>query len=461
MKKNVKNIQMKMMMSVALLFLGGMSVYASADHVIINQVLYDPIGSETGGEAVELYNPTSSFVNISGWVIKTGSSATDAVLGNNVILQPTQHYLIADAGWDAAKDNVSWPVADHEEPITLANTNSGVALLNGTKVIDAVGWGDPAFLLPDLFEGSPAPQVSAGQALRRLLFSDSNNNSADFVALIPDFHNSAGANETPGNDSKPVSNVSLVVIVTNSQPQIDQILVAPDEDLLASGVQILPFPGQNATVNVTAVVTDLNQHTTIASVKGLLQPFGRVFYLNKTGFINATTALFQGTSYLQFFEASQNYSIVLDATDDTNASVAAAAPFQYSSVTAIELETAALNFGFLSAGAATFLLGDALFGTVSQPTVRNIGNSKIDLGIKGSALASGGASIPVSSIKYTFDASFSSNVSGTLSTSMSMKPAGMAPGAASYVPLSLELTVPAGTKSGLFNGQLMLAAASP
>ncbi|MBI5398925.1 lamin tail domain-containing protein [Candidatus Woesearchaeota archaeon] len=454
------NKQMKLAILAIMLFLSGRQVFSVPDHVIINQVLYDPIGSETGGEAIELYNPTSVSINISGWVVKTASSATDAVLGNNVVLEPAQYYLIADAGWSSAKDNASWPAADHEEPITLANTNSGIALLQGSTIVDAVGWGDSALIAPDLFEGTPAPQVIPGQALRRVLFADSNNNSADFLAFIPDFHSSAGTNVTSGNDSGSGSNISLTLTVTNSLPQIDQLTPSPDEDAFFPGIQILPFPGGNTTVNMTVKVSDVNQQDTITSVRGILQPFGRTFILNKTAVLNATTALFQGMTYLQFFEASQNYSISVNVTDDANASSSASATFQYGSVTAVELEMTTLSFGALTAGATTAILGDALFTTAAQPTIRNIGNSRINLGVKGSGLGSGSTSIPASNVRYSFDGSFTSNVSGTLSNALSLKPTNIDAGVASYVPLSLELVVPLGTKTGLFNGQLMLVAAS-
>lgn len=455
------NKRLKLIYAMIVMFASVVHVNALPDHVIINQVLYDPVGSETGGEAIELYNPTSSAVNISGWVVKTASSTTDAVLGNNVILQPARYFLITDAGWGTLKDNTSWPSADHEEPITLANTNSGVALLSGATVVDAVGWGDQTLIASDLYEGTSALPASTGQSLRRVSFSDTNNNSADLIATAPDFHNSNPAtNTTSDNKSDSGSNITMIATVTNSPPRIDQVLIGPDDDPLLPGVQVMPFPGQNASVNITATVTDLNEQTTITVVKGSLQPFGRTFVLSKTTALNKTTAQFQGITHLQFFEESLNYSITVNATDDANASSAATLPFQYGLITAIELETTTLNFGALSVGSVASIIGDALFGTTSKPTVRNIGNTKLNLGLKSSGLSSASVSIPSNSIKYSFDGSFSSNVSGMLSTVLSMKPTNVGPGSASYAPLSLELTVPSGTKKGLFSGQLMLVASS-
>ena len=54
----------------------------------ISEVYYDPVTTESGGEAIELYNSGSETVDISGWVIKTESSARDAVLPDGSTILP-------------------------------------------------------------------------------------------------------------------------------------------------------------------------------------------------------------------------------------------------------------------------------------------------------------------------------------------------------------------------------------
>jgi hypothetical protein len=46
------------------------------------------------------------------------------------MLKPYQPFLIADAGWNASRDDTSWPKADYEEAITLANTGGTVVLID-------------------------------------------------------------------------------------------------------------------------------------------------------------------------------------------------------------------------------------------------------------------------------------------------------------------------------------------
>jgi hypothetical protein len=153
--------------------------------VVINQVLYDPVNTESGGEAVELKNAGDSSVDISGWVLATESSATDATVPESTILAPGAAFLIADVGWDENKDDASWRSADYEEKITLGNTDSGVALVVNGSVMDAVGWGDADGMDGTLYEGSPASMVSVGNALLRT--KDTDDNSQDFVESAADF----------------------------------------------------------------------------------------------------------------------------------------------------------------------------------------------------------------------------------------------------------------------------------
>ncbi|MBI2137468.1 lamin tail domain-containing protein, partial [Candidatus Woesearchaeota archaeon] len=109
-----------------LLAILAMAATATAENnVMITQVLYNPI-TESGSEAVELYNPTEKDIDISGWAIATETSITDATLPEGAAIKSKGYYLVADSGWSASKDNADWLQADYEEAITLANTDAGV-----------------------------------------------------------------------------------------------------------------------------------------------------------------------------------------------------------------------------------------------------------------------------------------------------------------------------------------------
>jgi hypothetical protein len=104
--------------------------------MLIQEIYPDPIKTDTGGEAVLLYNNENSAIDISGWTLATPSSAIDATIPANTTLEPHQLYLISDLGFSTNKDDESWADADHEEAITLNNAGGSVALRNGNSTID-------------------------------------------------------------------------------------------------------------------------------------------------------------------------------------------------------------------------------------------------------------------------------------------------------------------------------------
>jgi len=148
--------------------------------IVISKVLYDPAGTESGGEAIELWYMGDSAVNLENWIVATASSSTDATLPKAIIL-PGQRFLIADEGWDENKDDSAWRSADYEEKITLGNKDSGVAIIENGTIIDAVGWGDAE----EYFTAAPASPVSSGKCLVRTGLA--NDNSLDFVEQDCDF----------------------------------------------------------------------------------------------------------------------------------------------------------------------------------------------------------------------------------------------------------------------------------
>ena len=195
----------------------------------IAEVLYDPINTETGGEAIRLYNPTQQPIDISNYIIKTESSATDATLPNRILL-PRDFFLIADLNWSKLKDNATFPNADYEEAITLANTNAGIALLNANnEIIDAIGWGDPTQITIGLFQGTPAIQVKEGNSLKRI--SSTNDNSNDFIENYP----------FQGTETKQEENQIQLNAHVSSSTQINSLSIA-DEDLMTPEIQIFPKP---------------------------------------------------------------------------------------------------------------------------------------------------------------------------------------------------------------------------
>jgi hypothetical protein len=416
------------------------------DHVVITEVLYDPVNTESGGEAVEIYNPTNGSVDISGWVLRTESSASDATIPSGTVLLPEQYYLIADSNWETMRDDLSWDEADHTEPITLMNSDSGVALVDSGVVIDAVGWGDPLGIPDDLYETVPAAMVSPGKSLLR--DGDSDNNVLDFSESEPGMKNSTMVFD----DS---NSIILEVSVENNAPTVESVVISPDDDGFAAGVQVIPEPGSVKTVTITADVADADGANTIQSVLVYVKDEG--VDMVKTSTLSNTTAVYSADISMQYYDAGGLYNVTVTASDSGGNS-SAMSVFEYYEMIAIELDTSGLQFPKSGPGSALEMHGDYAMSTADAPSVRNIGNVMIDVGIEGSDMTDGGNSIGVDNLMYTFDNDFGSSLSGVLSAVMQTVVYGMEVGENAVVPLGFRLEIPSDTPTGNYSGSVTVVA---
>ncbi len=226
-----------------------LAIGCASASVVINQVLYNPSFTESGGEAVELYNDANDNSDISGWVIATEASMRDAVIPENTILCPGCYYLITDTGWNDSKDNSSWAYADFEELINLYNTNSGVALLNGDDIVDAVGWGDEDSINDGLFEGTPADGAAEGNSLLRI--DDTDDNRDDFTESYPFFRSSS---DTGGGSYSAEADIEFEI---DSEPKIVNISINPSKVDFGRIMTEKDYEGEITVENTGNVAVDL------------------------------------------------------------------------------------------------------------------------------------------------------------------------------------------------------------
>ncbi|NQU98044.1 lamin tail domain-containing protein [Candidatus Woesearchaeota archaeon] len=345
--------------------------------VMIWEVLYNPINSENGGEAVLLYNNDSEAVDVSGWFLATESSSIDATLPPNSIISSGGYLLIADNGFSLDKDYTSWPDAHYEEAITLANTDAGVALVGGNTTIDAVGWGNILNIDEGLYEGTPHTSVNEGQSLRRI--HDSNDNSMDFVGGSPIFYN-------PDPDPLELI-IDVEVNITNNNPEVLSIEILSDDNSSKPGVQIEPVAGSEKKFEVLVEAYDKDNSSELESAKAVIG--SNEFNLVKIS-SNETHAFFRGNVSMEYYEEARNYTLQAVITSNGQ-EFSKSTEFEYNSVEAISAET---NLGFkLAAGNSS----------VQTLTVRNLGNKDISLKVKGTNLVNGDKSITIDSIEYSTD----------------------------------------------------------
>lgn len=154
--------------------------------VVINEVLYDPEGSDTGLEFVEIMNCGHEGVVLTGWVLETGNGAhpddwaVEWIGGDLDYLDVGEILLIGEAA--------VVPPPDYTTPLDLQNGPDGVRLRDGERIADTVGWGEPLFA--EYYEGRPAVDVPSGSSLARLPDCfDHDDNAGDLIAC---------ASPTPG-----------------------------------------------------------------------------------------------------------------------------------------------------------------------------------------------------------------------------------------------------------------------
>jgi hypothetical protein len=452
----------KLALAMCIIIFSAPQLCLALDNVVISEVIYDPVATETGGEAVELYNPTNSPINIGGYTVKTESTATDATIPAGTMLAAKTFYLIADAGWSNLKDNASWPNADHEEAITLANADAGVAIVapNGT-IIDAVGWGNVSGIGAGLYEGTPAMHVTAGKSLRRTdLNADTDINSADFSESAPDFQNSS-TTESGGNSTEGSESLQISVEVTNNAPTVESAEIITDDDTATPGSQIIPVPEGVKDVVITAELTDPDGISDIQTATATITGPGgsKEIEMELAETLSSTSAVFNATVPMQFYDTSGIYTVTITASD-ASFNITGTAEFEYLSMTAISIDSSALLFDGARPGGIAELRGDYALSTTNSPTIRNTGNTAIDVGLYGTDLADGTKAITVDNMKYSFDNDFGSTLAGTMAKTLQTKTLGLENGEDSVISLGFQLSIPTTTQNGNYTGQVTVVAMS-
>jgi len=300
-------INLKITMKFIFIWIFGFANYAfaSTSGIVISQV-YGGNGNTFSRDYVELFNASSTPVNISGWSIQyssatgTGLFSANGVTTLNAILQPGQYYLVALAPTAAGATLPAVDLSGGTTPnlsgtagkVVLVNTNVGLACNGGSTVCNAtqlaqiedlVGYGTANF-----FETSVAPALTSTTALFRTSggCNDTNVNSADFSVGTPN----------PRNSSSPLAPCGGAVI---NQPIVT---TCP-----AINVNV----GQSGSVNLSANDADSivnNAVITSAAVAGIsLGTFTQASGEGQT----ATVALNVGSSL-----AAGTYPVVVNFSND-------------------------------------------------------------------------------------------------------------------------------------------------
>jgi len=247
-----------------------------ANHVVISEA-YGGGGNSNAtykNDFIELYNPTSTDIDISGWQVQyasaTGSFGSNNVVFQNAVIKAGGYFLIQAAA--GAGGTVDLPTPDATCNINMHATNFKLRLLdNNGNVVDFLGAGTA-----NDFETKPASAASNTTSAQRKDNDgseagitngwDTDNNSEDFYTAAPTPRNSqyqsapsavVGVEASPGNGSS----IKLGTTITLSTPTEDAHIVYSlngGEEVVTSSntaqVVISEFDEENkATITAKAV----------------------------------------------------------------------------------------------------------------------------------------------------------------------------------------------------------------
>jgi hypothetical protein len=149
---------------------------------VINEVLYDPEGTDEGLEFVELYNPTDVTLSLRGLVLETGNGAREGDW--SLAAQWDSDYYVEAHGYVVIGEDAVSPLPQFIKQLDLQNGPDACRLRRATEIVDLVGWGSHTFA--EYYEGTPCEDVASGISVGRLPDGvDTQNNSVDFRALSP------------------------------------------------------------------------------------------------------------------------------------------------------------------------------------------------------------------------------------------------------------------------------------
>lgn len=164
------------------------SVHSEQVKILISEIQIS--GNVSNDEFVELYNPNSEPVDLTGWAVKRkSSSGAEYSLVSATRLEgktiPAKGYFLMAHETDyasAVTPDVLWAKSN-----SIASNNTALIYDDGGNVIDKVGFGSASD-----FETSPYPDnPDAGKSLSRTSEIDTDNNAADFSLTNPTPKNSS------------------------------------------------------------------------------------------------------------------------------------------------------------------------------------------------------------------------------------------------------------------------------
>jgi hypothetical protein len=168
------------------------------DRLLISELIYDPLGGGVAGEWIELYNPSSTSIGLSGYKIGDSEAPHDGEgmyqFPVDAVLAPRRMLVAANSAADfisrfGFEPDYEWTesnphvpnlekyVAWSDQPISLG-INDEVLLVNpGDQIVDALSWGTSTWA----FDPPCNSVVEQGHSLERVPANMDTNTAQDWV----------------------------------------------------------------------------------------------------------------------------------------------------------------------------------------------------------------------------------------------------------------------------------------
>lgn len=164
--------------------------------LMINEVLYDPEGSDRGAEWVEIHNTGPWPATLDGVVLEAGDGSGPGRWRRTWEGAPGE--WIEAGGFCVVGGPWGGRAACSAGILELGNGPDGVRLMREGLELDRVGWGE--LTAPEYYEGSPALAGASGKSLARVEDGrDTDDNRADFAPAVP----------TPGRLNHPARDLAV------------------------------------------------------------------------------------------------------------------------------------------------------------------------------------------------------------------------------------------------------------
>ncbi len=410
------------MRKLSLLLMCLLAVHIASARLVVTEVMYHPSADQGGNynEWVEFYNDGPAF-ELSNYFIN-GKSVTPANISANALFVVAEK-LTGNGSLDSYYGNNDG-VWDSSDPFFAVDASS-FSLDDSAGFINLSNSLDEIFLNYDTSLGADGN----GKTLEKP--------SLDSTAFVESSSVGGSPGYLLGNASSD-GGLNVEVSISNAVPSINYLVLTPD-DSPDPGFQVYPEYNNDKVVKVSAEVVDENGVNDLAKV--VLDVSDKLVELASIEDLNSTSVKYSWNIRMKPDDRFGIYTFNVTATDSQGASAFNASQFDYSELLSIRVNSESINFGSLKPG----------LYSVSNITVRNTGNSIVDLEVSGTNLSNGETSIPVSKIEVMFGNEW-------LPLDTSPKTLDLNLAGSSSNDFSLRFNAPLGFKADRYSGTITLAA---